>query len=100
MCYTVVLCTVLFIHLHIIKIYVIMQIILIESYLCFMFLQMLLAFLQKVVACQKNKMNITNVAMIIAPNLFLVASSKYQSYRGIASFDVTNFFYSSYKCTL
>lgn len=37
---------------------------------------MLLTFLKKVVDEEENKMNLHNVSMIMAPNLFLVASSR------------------------
>ena len=38
--------------------------------------QILLRFLKKVVDHEGNKMTVNNVAMIMAPNLFLVASGK------------------------
>ena len=43
-------------------------------YMCH--IQMLLGFLKRVVDCNENLMNLNNVAMIMAPNLFLVASGK------------------------
>ena len=40
---------------------------------------MLLQFLKRVVDCKENKMTMNNVAMIMAPNLFLVQSSRQRS---------------------
>ena len=40
------------------------------------FPQILLGFLKKVVDNEENKMNLHNVSMIMAPNLFLVASHR------------------------
>ena len=42
--------------------------------------QMLLGFLKRVVDCNENLMNLNNVAMIMAPNLFLVASGTRLNY--------------------
>ena len=41
--------------------------------------QVLLQFLKRVVDCKENKMTMNNVAMIMAPNLFLVQSSRQRS---------------------
>jgi len=46
-------------------------------------LLLLLSFLQKVVVHEGNLMNLNNVAMIMAPNLFLVSSKKPKSHKDV-----------------